>query len=51
MAMKNKAKPKINVNQWTLLLSDDLCSLHEGKERFAFTMDIKILKNEHWLTT
>jgi exoribonuclease R len=28
------------------ILSDDLCSLHEGKERFAFTMDIKILKNE-----
>ena len=28
------------------ILSDDLCSLQEGKERFAFTMDIKILKNE-----
>jgi exoribonuclease R len=28
------------------ILSDDLCSLHEGKERFAFTMDIKILKND-----
>ena len=25
------------------ILSDDLCSLQEGKERFAFTMDIKIL--------
>ena len=28
------------------ILSDDLCSLQEGKERFAFTMDIKILKND-----
>jgi len=28
------------------ILSDDLCSLQECKERFAFTMDIKILKNE-----
>ena len=28
------------------ILSDDLCSLQEEKERFAFTMDIKILKNE-----
>lgn len=28
------------------VLSDDLCSLQEGKERFAFTMDLKILKND-----
>jgi exoribonuclease R len=28
------------------ILSDELCSLQEGKERFAFTMDIKILKND-----